>query len=413
MQREQPQWQRRAARLEAAYRAGVRRFNGNLTRLRLRELTLPGLDLEGHDLGGLSAEACHLEGSNLSDTTLNDARFTQSHLTGADLSWSTGEAMTFDNCRMHSVSLFKSKLVGLRLLNVCLATGLNLGEAVVDGGVLDHCDLTASRWGDAILRGTVTFRGSSLIGADFRGVVAEGTHFHQVSAHNADFRKAFLARTIWEGANLRGANFGGAYLEGSYFAGADLTNANFAGADLSLVDFSDANLTGACLDNTVLIGADVSAAVLRRADLTRIERAFKSYLDKMDEKAFIIVWIELLNGRIEGSFEVVMRVAKRPLDFAAEAAMRRVPRSAFGQDVKKAPIVKSVLRPRGLAERWVSGIRFGNRRENSALVEITYRWMIEWLVDKYGAEVVDDGHIPGLRPEDVEHVVYNMDARHK
>ena len=95
-------------------------------------------------------------------------------------------------------------------------TGVDLGEAFLQGVRLDHAKLMRA-------------------------------NFHNADVRNGSFISAELGDATLAGANFRNADFQGAKLRGADLTDADLNGANLAGADLS----------GATLDNADLRNTDL------------------------------------------------------------------------------------------------------------------------------------------------------------
>lgn len=124
-----------------------------------------------------------------------------------------------------------------------------------------------------------SFRGKTLIGADFSGQDLCGADFSNANLENADFSGTALARACFEGANLKNATFRHAkgkgakreeYLIGPHFNQANLEGCDFRHAVLDGSEFKGSNLRHATfafagMSLSTWIGADLSHTDLRFA----------------------------------------------------------------------------------------------------------------------------------------------------
>ncbi|MBD0319668.1 MAG: pentapeptide repeat-containing protein [Gemmatimonadetes bacterium] len=138
---------------------------------------------------------------------------------GADYADSEARAVHFRHVRFERVSLARSVLPGVTLMDAALAS----------------CDLAGAVWERSSI-GRVRSDGCRWVGAHLDRAAISDLHAVDSSFEMAVFTKGRMEASRFERCVFRGAVFEGMTLKGLVFRGCDLRNADFRGSTLDSVD---------------------------------------------------------------------------------------------------------------------------------------------------------------------------------
>ncbi len=141
---------------------------------------------------------------------LRQARFLDASIHGCDLSWSTGEKISFHQCR-----IFQS-----------IFTQVQLPKSL-----FYNARIQLSRFTAASLK-ECNFSNARIIDCDFTSADLEESRFNRADLTRSQFVRAALGSCDLRESTLKGSSFQDASLTGARFGGANLFTADLRGADL-------------------------------------------------------------------------------------------------------------------------------------------------------------------------------------
>lgn len=211
-----------------------------------------GEAIVGEDLSGIDWRDLPRGQVKLRNCTLRDGS-----LTGAELSESLFEDVTFEHCRFGGADLVNAKFVRCGLFDSEARKGCDFADAQLRGAHFIECNLSLARFAGANLH-AVTLERCKASGADF-----EDASFVKKSGRTSTVAGRFID------CALDFCNFRGVVLEDCDFAGSSLRQADFSRTALSRTGFRKADLAAAIIDEADMDGADLRDAGVSGLDLTR------------------------------------------------------------------------------------------------------------------------------------------------
>lgn len=248
--------------------------NGNF------ETDMTGATMRGALFESVAFRPNFVDGCNFADVGAGDVSFQGVDLREVDMEGATFYGDKLDNAQMAGMDL---RTVVFRAKGPGLSPDLFEGDAAS----LNGADLTGALFDDNEV-GSVTFEGANLAGASFRGVSFTPNYYTDISFTQYSLPLSF------KDSSLVGADFTGAHLRGVDFSGADLTDAifseatlalgiperfrtdfcsdqletTFSGAVLTGTQFSSALMTGVDFQGVDITGVDFSSATIAAEELT-------------------------------------------------------------------------------------------------------------------------------------------------
>ncbi len=247
-------------------------------------------DLSGANLSCASFKAANFSGASLSRVSFRDAKLNGADFTGADLRQSDLSNADISGANLVRADMSEAILDGANLsmadLNHANLKGAILTRSRLNCANLNECDMREAllSWADLsgvalsmANAGEADLHDTKLDEADLLGADLHDTDLHEADLHEADLRdvnlhhanlheadlsKADLSEADLSDANLSDANLGGARLRWT-----NLKGANLSGADFSMANLNGANLTGTSLCGVDFTGANLCDANLENANL--------------------------------------------------------------------------------------------------------------------------------------------------
>lgn len=148
--------------------------------------------------------------------------------------------------------------------------GARLAGVIWNRVTLEDSNLSNARMDQSEFR-TVSFKRSTLSGANFQGSQFAGGRLDKIKANKSNFSNAVMSRVYACQADFGLASLRDAILEFGDFTGASFVGADLGFANLNFANLESADLCGALLDHVTLLNACLDNASLEGIDLRTAE----------------------------------------------------------------------------------------------------------------------------------------------
>ncbi len=285
----------------AAYKAGKKLDNLDLTGIDLSECVLTGAFLRNSILEKANLAGADLSGADLKDAILTDADMSKCKMTGADLSGV-------------SASRIKAKEADLTSAGFQMA---DLSKADLSGAILTKAMLEE---------------------ADLEGACLKGSLCHKVSGNNVRFTGADLSDVDMTDSILVKADLRESIINKTIFNGADLKEADFSGAKGGGISFARAKMVG------TRAGEDT---VLKRTGFTNADLTASSWQDcSFEECSFVDAVLDdalFVKCRFDGSNFSNASAKRSCFDYSDLSNTNMTGVNLFNASLRKAVLVRSDL----------------------------------------------------------------------